>query len=186
MKIADLNFEQSLLRRHLIFKTSWSYKFDLIFQIIVNVVLWLFMSMILVNYATYDRNGKSFVYVFVVFMLIFNYLLYLKLMEKKLSIIRTNNTAGINREYILAFAKQEDWSIRKKSKNIVVTFEDCGDRGLGNNKQLTRVFLLSANDVLFTVFTERNRVNFPGLFDRRDVRSDLSKVFANRPDTKNN
>lgn len=186
MKITSIDFEQSLLRKRLMFRSSCSYKFDLVFQIIINVVMWLCMGVNFVNYATYDRNTKSFLYAFIVFILIFNYLLYLKLTEKRLSVIRTDNAEAVNRDRILTLAKQEDWRIRKKSKNIIITFEDCGDRGLGNNKQLTRVFLLSGNDVLFTVFTERNRVNFPGLFDRKEVRSDLSKVFTNCQETKNN
>lgn len=186
MKIINIDFEQSLLRKRLIFKSSCSYKLDLIAQIVINVVMWLFLGINFVNYATYDRNTKSFLYAFVVFILIFNYLLYLKLTEKRLSVIRTSNPEAVNRGRILTLAKQEDWITRKKTKNIIITFEDCGDRGLGNNKQLTRVFLLSGNDVLFAVFTERNRVNFPGLFDRKEIRSDLSKVFANCPDIENN
>lgn len=178
MKIADLNFEQSLLRKRLVFKSSSSYKFDLIFQIIINVVSWLFMSMILVNYATYDRNGKSFVYAFVVIILLVNYLLYLKLTEKRLSVLQTNNTATSNRNSILALAKQEGWTIKRDSRNIIITFEDCGDIGLGNSKKHTRIFLLTGNEVLFTIFTEGRRVNAPSPFSRSYLKSDLNKALA--------
>ncbi len=178
MKIGSIDFEQSLLRRHLIFKTSRSYQFDLIFQIMINVVLWLFMGMILMNYATYDRNEKSFVYAFIVLILLVNYLLYLKLTEKRLSILQTNNTEAFNRDKILALAKEEHWEIRKNPNGIIITFEDCGDIGLGNSKKHTRIFLLAGNEVLFTIFTEGRRVNASRPFSRSYLKSDLNKALA--------
>lgn len=177
MKIIALDFKQSLSRQKLIFKASLSYKLDLFFQIFMNVALWLIIGVNFVYYASYDRNQKSFIYTFIVFACICNYLLYLKLREKRLSILPSNNTAAFNRNRILALAMQEDWSIRKDSKGIIIAFEDCGDRGLGNTKELTRVFLLSGNEVFFTIFTERRRVNFPSPFTRAHLKSDLKKVL---------
>ena len=114
MKITNIDFEQSLLRKRLMFRSSCVYKFDLVFQIIVNLILCLCMGINFIEFATYDRNAKSFLYAIIIFILIFNYLLYLKLTEKRLSVFRTGNPEAVNRDRILTFANQEDWSLRKK------------------------------------------------------------------------
>lgn len=178
MKITNIDFEQSLSRRRLIFKVSRSYLFDLIFQIFINLVLLLNLVISFRSFFEYGVNEKSFVLIFLLFVLSFNYELYLKLTEKRLGVLPTRNTATFNRDKILALAKEAHWEIRKNSNGIIITFEDCGDRGLGNKKQLNRVFLLSGNEVFFTIFTERNKVNFPSPFSRAYLKADLKKALS--------
>ena len=176
MKIESINFEKSIKINQLVFKKNFEYKFDLYFQIFVNSALLFGVIINFINWSNYGTNEKSFLIVFVIFTLFFNYLLFKKLTENKLIKIFTNFTIEENKIKIIEYLKQNDIQILRDKRNIILALDDFGNTNLFTWKKNHIVILFKENKILFTVLTERNNVNFPSLFDKSTLRNDFMKI----------
>lgn len=176
MKITSINFEESVQSKRLIFRKNFEYYFDLSFQFFVNIALLFGVFINLINWNNYGRNERFFLIVFIIFTLFFNYLLFKKLTENKLISIITNNNTKENKIIIIQYFKENEIFISKNSENIILAIDDLGSIGPFNWKKNHIVILFDKNEILFTLLTERNKVNFANLFDKISLRNDLRKV----------
>lgn len=175
MKITQINFEASLAKNRLIFSNKSNYLFDLFFQIFFVFALDFGLILNILEWNNYDRNQKSFLIVGIIIALIFNIIVYFKIIETKFSKINTSNFDNENRKIILEYLKQEQIPIKAETENIIIAVDDLGDQGLLNNKKNSIVFLLDSMQIYFTIFSERNKVNYPGLFDKYSLKKSLSQ-----------
>jgi len=173
MKIASINFEKSIKLKRLVFKKNFEYYFDLYFQLFVNLGLIFGLGINILSWKDYGTNEKSFLIVFIIFTIYFNYLLFNKFTERNLICIKTENQKDKNIIIVLEYIKQNDIKIQRNSNNIIIAIDDLGSTGLFTWKKNHIAFLFHENQILFTLLTERNKVNFPSLIDRISLKKDI-------------
>ena len=176
MKIASINFDESIKSRKLKFKKNFEFYFEIIFQIFINLALIFGLIINLINWKEYGINEKSFLLVFIIFTLYFNLLLFKKLTENNLVKIITKNSTEEHKRIVLDYIKQNNIQVLRNSKDTILAIDDYGSTGLFSWKKNHIILLFHQNQIFFTLLTERQKVNFPSFFDKFSLKKDLIKI----------
>ncbi len=180
MKITSINYEASIHYGRLAFKKGYHYYFENLFQISINAALILGVVSIAISWKDYGINEKSFLIVYILFTFYFTFLLFLKLTEDRLQVIKTQNTKEDNKKLVVDYLKQKEIRIQRNSKNILVAFDPSPNTVPFSSKRNYIVILFHEEYIYFTLFTERNKVNFPSLFDKIGLKKELAEITENR------
>lgn len=173
MKITSINYNKSIKTGKLVFKKNFEYYFDFYFQIFLNLALTFAVIINIFEWKNYGTNEKSFIIIFIIFTSYSYLLLYKKLTECKLSKLRTNKTIVENKKLVLNYLRENRFKIYQNKYNVISAIDDLGNTGLLTWKKNHIVILCDDNEINFTILTERNKVNFPSLFDKYYLKKDL-------------
>jgi hypothetical protein len=170
-KLKNLNIEKSIATKKLQYSKSWGeyldsvlFYFFIVFGFII-VPIRFYSSK--VNY--YHISDKFMaICMLPILISIGIYLVFNKLTEKYLKRIKTKFSKTQNHQLILAFAKNEGYSVRRKSKNCIIL-----DKFYSNQiHRKTAILFLIDDKIYFTMISSSHIFNTPTfishhIFNRR-------------------
>ena len=159
-KLKNLNIEKSIATKKLQYSKSWE---DYVDPVLFSVfILFGFVICPLLSYNSelnFNSPNDKFISIFVfpIVITIGIYLTFNKLTENFLKRIKTKSNKTQNQQLILEFAKNEGYSIRRKSNNCIILDKFDSNEIHGKTAIL---FILDAR-IYYTMIRSSNKVNTP-------------------------
>jgi len=174
--LKNLNRKQSIESKKLIFEESWFDKIDTI----VNFVFFGSGGVVpLLSYFDPNFKGKGIEYFFLLSFSIFClYSFYKKATEKKFHIIKSQFDEKTNQKIINEYCLENGFEKRKNSNGIII-FNSENTLNIYPNHVTSRIFILSNNEIYFTMLKENFKLNIPVLFSDYITLYQLRKKLKN-------
>ncbi|WP_306619166.1 hypothetical protein [Chryseobacterium ginsenosidimutans] len=171
----NLDIEESIASKKLIFEESWWDKFDTFTNYFMFVIL---MVPAIFGLGDIKPSANSeFEYLFYICPFIFGlYAFYCKFTEKNLKEIKFTIHKEDAKQRILEYGKKYDYRISKISNNLIFLNEPTSGYSLGNYEKTIMIFFKDES-ILYTLIKESARLNVPVLFSQHIVRIDLKKIL---------
>jgi hypothetical protein len=178
-ELKNLNIEKSIATKKLQYTKSWGEYLDpVLFYFFIGfgfIIIPIKFYSSKVNY--YDPNDKFMaIFVFPIVISIGIYLVFNKLTEKYLKRIKTKFTKTQNHQLILEFAKNEGYSVRRKSNNCIIL-----DKFYSNQiHRKTAILFLIDDKIYFTMISSSHIFNTPTFISHHIFRRRILK-WLNKP-----
>lgn len=176
-ELRNINTDESISKRRLIFDESWLDKFNRLTIYIVFSPLIFFPTIMFFNEKFTNPNDVAFFYLLAPPSVIFGlYIFYRNATEKNLRTIETHLDRQSIRKILLENAKKNQYEIYRKSNDCLIFNEAYSDSNSAYKK--TRIFFFQDNHVLYTVIRDGFRLNLPILFSQLFLKYELTKMLT--------
>ncbi len=127
------------------------------------------------DYTNPNSNEEFIMMVVLPFLILLGvYMSYRKITELRLKKIRTEFDSSLNQKLILEFAKQNDFSIRRKTNYIVLDKTSLMNPLIGK----TTILFTDDRSIYFTMILDGPKVNFPTIISHFIFERHMKKWFS--------
>lgn len=173
--LKNLEIEESISSKKLMFEESWWEKFDTFTNYFMFLAL--IVSSILAFGSVKSSANSDLEYLLCGSGLFFGlYGFYCKFTEKDLKEIKFNIHKEDAKQRILEYGNKNNYRVSKISNNLIFLNEPTSGYTLGNYEKTIMIFFKNES-ILYTLIKENARLNVPVLFSQHIVRIDLKKIL---------
>lgn len=173
--LKNLEIEESISSKKLIFEESWWDKFDTFTNYFMFLAL-IVSSILALGSVKSSANGDLEYLLYGSGLFFGLYGFYCKFTEKDLKEIKFTIHKEDAKQRILEYGKKYDYRISKISNNLIFLNEPTSGYTLGNYEKTIMIFFRDES-ILYTLIKEGARLNFPVLFSQHIIRIDLKKIL---------
>ncbi|MBK9454602.1 MAG: hypothetical protein WBP31_08815 [Chitinophagales bacterium] len=174
--LKNLNIDESIKRKKLIYTENWFGKLD---QIVIYIFFsWGFVLPFLVYFnpnRDFTKTGIEY-YLLFIFSIFCGYVIFRKATEKKLTEIESQFDTEKNKEIINEYCQKMGFEKYRNSKNITI-YNSVNTLSLNSNYKISRIFLLDNKKVYLTMIKENYKMNIPVLFSQIILKKEIEKLI---------
>lgn len=119
----------------------------------------------------FNENEMFFIYLFIIGSLGVFFITILKITEKRLKIVETNNNEQENKKLLKKISQEKGWLEYKSNPDTLIFYEDIGDWD-----KYIKIFLFRNNKIYYTVLTERFKLNYPTFTQNHSLKKLLKSL----------
>ncbi|KPH10880.1 hypothetical protein [Chryseobacterium sp. ERMR1:04] len=173
--LKNLEIEESISSKKLMFEESWWEKFDTFTNYFMFLAL--IVPSILALGSVKSSANSDLEYLLCGSGLFFGlYGFYCKFTEKDLKEIKFNIHKEDAKQRILEYGNKNNYRVSKISNNLIFLNEPTSGYTLGNYEKTIMIFFKNES-ILYTLIKESARLNVPVLFSQHIIRIDLKKIL---------
>ncbi|SHM50047.1 hypothetical protein [Chryseobacterium polytrichastri] len=173
--LKNLEIEESIASKKLMFEESWWEKFDTFTNYFMFLAL--IVPSILALGSVKSSANSDLEYLLCGSGLFFGlYGFYCKFTEKDLKEIKFNIHKEDAKQRILEYGNKNNYRVSKISNNLIFLNEPTSGYTLGNYEKTIMIFFKNES-ILYTLIKESARLNVPVLFSQHIIRIDLKKIL---------
>lgn len=179
--LKNIDVKKSISIRKLCYSKSWMDYFETILVIVSSALAFVVCPVLIyVLEFDYPNPGPNEKFVFIVLLpavILFGmYLVFRKITELRLRKITGEFDKDLNRKLILEFAKQEDFSVRRKYNDCIVL-----DKSSLLNPIYAKTVVLFVCDeaIYFTMIQDNSKVNLPTFISHFVLNGELKSGSGN-------
>ena len=174
--LKNLNIDESIKRKKLIYTENW---FDKLDKIVIYIFFsWGFVLPFLVYFnphRDFTKTGIEY-YLLFLFSIFCGYVIFRKATEKKLTEIESQFDIEKNKEIINEYCQKMGFEKYRNSKNITI-YNSVNTLSLNSNYKTSRIFLLDNKKVYLTMIKENYKMNIPVLFSQIILKKEIEKLI---------
>ena len=175
-EIKNLNTDESIVKKRLVFDEGWDDKFNHIgIYIIFSPFLYLPITLYFNEKFTSPNDEIILHYIFPISILFGLYIFYRNATEKRLIKIVTHINRKKARQILLEYAEKQGYEIYRKSSDCLIFNEEYSD--LSSSFKKTRIIFVQDNFILFAVIRDGARFNFPTIFTHLFLKLKFRHLF---------
>lgn len=174
--LKNLNIDESIKRKKLIYTENWFEKLD---QFVIYIFFsWGFILPFLVFFNPHRDLTKTGIeyYLLFIFSIFCGYVIFRKATEKKLITIESPFNIEKNKEIINEYCQKAGLEKYRNSKNIII-YNSVNSLSFNSNYKISRIFLLDNNKVYLTMIKENYKMNIPVLFSQIILKNEIEKFI---------
>ena len=174
--LKNLNIDESIKRKKLIYTENWFGKLD---QIVIYIFFsWGFVLPFLVYFnpnRDFTKTGIEY-YPLFIFSIFCGYVIFRKATENKLTEIESQFDTEKTKEIINEYCQKMGFEKYRNSKNITI-YNSVNTLSLNSNYKISRIFLLDNKKVYLTMIKENYKMNIPVLFSQIILEKEIEKLI---------